>query len=231
MLSLCKRHSESFLCIGGFGMYLWLYANTVNSITKGYYGKDRVFDNKTFCVLDTDDMVVEFYTLEEFEKLRKYVDIKPAKYKYSDIQWAYHFLGEKISVHDGGDFGTTCLMFNGDVVFKMVYCVCSDDVTKRLCFRRGRKEIFSIYSMSGDKASMSLLWGHKLGDCYRILVLVLIIDSSLGQTSEGLIISSIFSESEFLGIEYVYGGSNGDYDFDRSFYPKGVVGAKLAMLH
>ena len=212
-------------------MYLWLYSTQANKILKGYYEGRIDFEKVPFCILDTDDLVVEPYTLEQLEYIKSKVEVRPAKWELNDVEWCDSFMQKRIFVRQRVNFGRWMLLFDGKEVFTIRHVVNKENNNWLELLSCGKHMLF-VPCVADSVAHMYLLWGQKITSNLHRIILGVIVDPNVRKAVQNrFIICVVISDIEYLGVEYVLDYQDGYYSIDSSFLPQGGIGSRLAMLH
>lgn len=207
-------------------MFLSMWVSTAKYYLRGSWLNEAYNDNDV-CVLDIDDMVLETYRLTKYNRFRKRLHVHNAK------------LGDDIGIYcfdlfaDGRLHGdsekisnTRAIYFNDDLVFSLY----NKDVinARTLTVRANGVILFRLKCDYPKWARINIFFGQRLErNLYRILFCVHSMNCNPG---ERIVICAIFSETQFLGVEYVFRDGGGEIEFNEALKVRGAVGAKLALL-
>lgn len=180
-----------------------------------------------WCVVDTNTLEYKLYGHDLYKKLVNggKLDAHEMRYK-SNKGIIPSFLNGSIYITQATEKEFAKLYYNGDAIIELqVYH--TRNYGDFIRFVSKGDIVFQYDWNTLESLRMFLFFGQKFGKLYRA---VCMIDKGDEIVSEMLLIGLVFSESEYLGVEYAFGTFRGEININRQCFPVGAIGAKLALL-
>lgn len=182
-------------------------------------GFRRSADNSHVSILDTEDLVIEQYTLKEFLKMRKKVNIENAMHNLFAID----------SLFDGNLFIDDVTADFSHVVFHNEAIIFLKRVPDALSLKCHDEYVFNTVYPHASDVEFKILWAQELErGVYRVIFRLY---SPMRGMLYAMYIGAIFTKDEFLGIEYAFKYEDVKIPISKVCFPKGALGGRLACLN
>lgn len=219
-------------CInGGTGMFIVMSKASANEMLAGYFQKEPL-NNKNMCILDTKDLVLESYSLDDYKRICEKLKVHNLGINSFKSEAPKSLFNGKVKVEYGRN--SAWMMFCEKPVLAFNYGAGDVDslILKGYSNMNGDSiPLFTLTSRQADKADFYLMCGQKISNnLYRVVLQVKLMCSDPSFVCGQFFVCCIFSSKEYFGVEYVYNITEGFVDFNKACYPSGDLGAKLLFL-
>lgn len=225
-------------------MFLAMETKFVQSYMRGCY-KGAVTKSNCITILDTTDMILETYSMRRFNNLRRKLNINLARIDTrsgslfseehminSGSYFDECFADKRLKcIYDNPSGAMGFVYYNGVQIFESIVDNARCDYEPHNVYVNCTgKSLFRYKSTSiCEDCTLRFMFGQKIGtNLYRVLISV---RGEYFPKEDRCVISAMFSDNDFLGVEYVLNSVFEEVMFNKECEIDAGLKARLTLLY